>query len=467
MSDKYRFEELDRETRDYLLLVREREGKGLPGIYVGKSDSLPVVGIVLGFVVLLATVLMTVPPTDPPAKEAMLQTAGVLLGGWMIIAAFRVWASGKSGRYAGQFVYADPDCLYEASGSGIEVTELCELRDAKAVQNFNEGKYQNTSITLTLGRDRKRIQVNSEERGRRLTVYLNAVAYMRDGGEDGKDESLRKLSPEAMGAVARQVAATGEFPTNPSRVETESPVRVPQPRRDGRASSGVLGMALIVLIGAGLFLGFLAMNYPFRDEAVFARIKDLPDKEQPPALRFYLDNEKFTAHRDEAKQLLAARYEAGVAANINGADPDLKRGLAEIVRGLKDKPTGVLSFRAIEEVAPKLMEVGTASRQKAVAEKLADKWGSTIGDELVVFAALEDGELPANIDLRWKFNERADADYTIVFRTSPDAEPLVSKSGTIPSQPDANRTTESLAEQILSMTVGMTKIRPVPPPEDF
>src|SRR5262245_13698590 len=212
MSTTFHFEELNHETRDYLQAARERQGKGMPGIYCAKSNNLPLIGVLAGFGIIILTVLVTMPPTLPPTKEACLQTAGFLLGGWMIVAAMRVWMSGKTGKYGGHFVYADPDNLYVGKGGVIEITDLVELRDAKAVQNFNEGKYTGTDITVRVGKQRTTVQVKDEERGRRLTVFLNAVCYMRDGGEDGKDEELRKLTSEAMGVIAKEVAKTGEFP---------------------------------------------------------------------------------------------------------------------------------------------------------------------------------------------------------------------------------------------------------------
>jgi hypothetical protein len=467
MTEHYRFEEFDRDTRDYLLLARDQQGRGVPGIYLGMSDWLPAVGLVLGFVVLIVTVTITVPPTDPPIKEALLQTAGLLFGGWLILAALRVWSASRSDRYAGRFDYADPDYLYRARGSAVTVIDLGDLREAKAVQNFSDGRYQSTSINLKLGRERKSVTVYGEERGRRLAMYLTAVAYMRDGGESGKDEALRTLPPEAMGAVARKVALTGEFPADPARADEGFGVRVPRPRREGRPSTGLFGLVLIGLIGTALFLGLVTVNHPFRDEAVFARIKALPPNEQPPLLRLYLDHDKFTAHREEAKQLLDLRYEDGIRANINGSDADMKRGLAEVVLALKDKPTAALSLRAVEEVPPKLLEASRSARQKAAGEKLADKWGVTIGDELVVFAMLEDPDLPANIELRWKFTDAGEIGYTITFRKSPDEEPLATGAGIVPAGTDANRTLDAMCNQILAQSVGPTKIRPTVPPEDF
>jgi hypothetical protein len=465
MSEKYRFEELDRETRDYLLFVRDEKGRGAPGLFVGQTDAGPVVAIVLGFAVLIATVIVTFPPTDPPMKEAMLQTAGFLAGGWLVLAAFRIWTASKAGRYAGHFVYADPETLYQAGGAEVEVTDLADVHEAKAVQNFKDGKYQSTNITLRMGDGRKTFTVSQEEGGRRLNVFLNAVAYLRAGGENGQEEALRKLPPETMGAVARIVAKTGEFPSDPARVETDEAVRVPRPRREGRPSSGLLGIAAVGLAGVALFFAFLAMDYPFRDAAVFARIQELPPKDQPPALRMYLQHEKFTAHRDEAQKMLANLYDLSVRGTIQGNDPDMKRGLTEVVLALKDKPTAAVSLRAVQDPGPGGADPQAATRAQAVGTRLADKWSSTIGDELVAFVTLEEADVPANIELRWHATEAGEIEYTMTFRRSPDEEPVVVKTETIPKP--AIDPTEALISQVLGRTVGLTRERPPVPIEDF
>src|SRR5262245_59009740 len=379
MSENYLFEELDGETREYLLLARDKKGEGLPGIYSGETTYLPLVGLIVGLAVMITTLILTFPPTEQPTREAMLQTAGLMLGGWMVVAAIRVWVSGKSGKYAGHFVYTDADYLYEANGSVVEITDLCDLREARAVQNLNEGNYQNTAITLKVGKERKTCQVPDEERGRRMTVFLNAGSYMRDGGEDGRDEELRKLSPEVMGSVAKQVARTGEFPSRLIADDLEVS-RVPRPKREGRRSSGVLAIAVLLIVGALVFVAFRAINTPLRDEAVFARIKGLTAKDQPPALRLYLANTDFKAHRAEAQQMLDAYYDRAVQNFVQGTDPDMQKGFAVVVLALKAKPQPVVSLITSEDRAPPGQEAASQSREDSVRKSLADKWGSTIGD---------------------------------------------------------------------------------------
>jgi hypothetical protein len=470
MSEKYQLEELDSETRDYLLFARDNKGKGAPGMFAGKSFYLPAIGLAVGFVIMIVTVFLTFPPTEHPVREAMLQTAGFLVGGWMIVAALRVWAGSKMGGYAGHFVYADPENLYEAKGSTVEITDLYDLRDAKAIQNFNDGKYQNTDINLKIGKLRHSVQVSDEERGRRMAVFLNTVAYMRDGGEDGNDDELRKLSPESMGAVAKQVAKTGEFPRRLSDAEDAEMVRVPQPKREGRKSIGLIGILGTLIVGAVLFLGFRAINTPLRDHAIFNKIQAIPGKDQAPALRLYLANPSFTRHREEAKNLLAGHYERGVNANVLGTDPEMKKAMGDVILALKDMPAPVISFITAEEQSPEGPGTPGTTREAEIQRKLADKWGATIGDELVVFVAPSDPDKPEQmdkslrgmIDLRWRYLPEG-LEYTLEFRKAPDEKPFFSRTGRQPHNAGADATAHTMADRILEMTVGATKLRPMVP----
>ena len=472
MPQTYQFEQLDAETRDYLTLVRDRDGKGAPGVFCARQNYLPVVGLFVGFALVIVTLLVTFPPTGHPAKEALLQTAGFLLGVWMIFAAFRVWLAGKSGRYAGHWVYADPETLYEASGSAVRVTDLTDLREAKAIQNFNEGNYQNTSITLNLRQDRKTFEVKDEERGRRMTVYLNAVAYMRDGGEDGREERLRTLSPEQMGAMAKEVAKTGQIPKAVPDAGNEFP-RIPRPRNDGRASTGLLGILFWGLVGVGMFFGFRAVNAPYRDTVVFDRIAQLPARERPPALRLYLANEEFKANRDKAQEMLSKAYDESVQANVKGTDKELAGAFGDLILSLKTREPVVSLITAEERPAGK-DDPNAGMRETALRNALADKLGSTVGDELVVFAAptkeasnAVDTGLKGMIDVRWQFTDPGAVDYTIQFRKTPDDEPYLSKTFRVKVAGDATAFANALSINILRGTVGEVRPRPVVINQDF
>ena len=88
------------------------------------------------------------PEFDDTLKEAMLQTAGFMLGGWLVVAAVRVWMSGKSGKYAGHFTYADPETLYQASGANVAVTTLADLR-IRLEQHYQDNRAYGPAAATT------------------------------------------------------------------------------------------------------------------------------------------------------------------------------------------------------------------------------------------------------------------------------------------------------------------------------
>ena len=225
---------------------------------------------------------------------------------------------GQDSRYAGHFIYADTETLWECKGTTVSTTDLSDLQEARGVQNYNEGSYQNTAITINLAKHRHKLTVNGEERGRQLIVFLNMVVWMRTGGDEGSSE-LKKLPPAIMGAVAAEVARTGEFPT---RFDSESldvdVTDVLIPKLQGSASFGMVNYLIILAVAAASVLIFRELNVGWRDDQIWDNIKDIrPSREmvKPVLLRMYLRDPRNTNHRAEAKTMLVDLYKANIAAN--------------------------------------------------------------------------------------------------------------------------------------------------------
>src|SRR5437660_1226918 len=164
MATTFLLQELDDHTRDYLLSIKENEGRGAPGIFVPISNSRPAVSCCFG--VLIIGIMMPVTLYSSmiladPGGVALLQTAVLLLGGWLLFYGMRVNLGKKSSKVAGYWAYADPLFLYEATGEQVKVTPVEDVIEAQFTHNYNNGAYQNSIVRILLaGKNVVSLQVN-------------------------------------------------------------------------------------------------------------------------------------------------------------------------------------------------------------------------------------------------------------------------------------------------------------------
>ncbi len=364
MSKTFLFEELDDATREYLTAVRDNEGVGAPGVFAATSDSLPGCGCIAGPIALVATFLLTIPTWtgiifQDPVRVAVLQTAGFMVGGWLFLAKFRAMGGRKN---AGTWVYVDPLFLYEAFREQVTVTAIDEVADARYTHNYDSnGNYQNSVVVILLGgRKSAAVTLAHEARAEQMVTFLNYVAWAR--GPDGGERA--DLGAADLGGLAKYVVRNGDEPKdaqesiNLNLVELDI-TEVPEgPTREGRAIPAFLPYLFIF---AGCFLCFCVMafliNPVVRDEAIFERVTKDPQREQPGALRAYLIDPRNTMHRKEVLDRLPRFYvdpvkhiESNIAAKT--ADPQLGRGMCEILRLLGTAEQPVVSLRVTETLSP-------------------------------------------------------------------------------------------------------------------
>ena len=362
MAKKYQLEQLDDATQDYLRAVRDRQGVGMPGLFAPRSFYLPIIGLISGIVVIIGVLILTLPPLElTPMKAALLQTAGLLLGGWMIVAAVRVWASAGSRRYLGHFVYADALTLYDVAGSTVTVVDLLGLHSANGVDNFNEGRYQSTSIELYLEKGQKNLSLNNQEYARRLIVFLNGLAFIRSQGTG----ELQNQSPAALSEMARRLAdgerTGGEY--RAGQVESEF-ATLPVPQKTGRPSSGLIAYSVILALTVLGVIVLQAINGPLRDDAMFELVmyEEPGFPVRPPALRFYLLHyppRDPGRHTNQVLNRLARLYEDPPAPHLQGVLPRLRTfpgrdetlgpAFVELASTLKTAVEPVISIRVKEE----------------------------------------------------------------------------------------------------------------------
>jgi hypothetical protein len=383
MSQTFNFEELDQATHDYLVAVRDAEGGGTPGVFVPSSDSLPGCGCIVGPIVIGTTLALTLTDwvdviQNEPRGVALLQTAGLLLGGWLLAAGFR--GSKGSDKVAGCWAYADPLYLYEAFREQVTVTAIDDVVEAQFTHNYNNGSYQNSVVTIRLsGTGVKTLTVSGEAPAERMVVYLNYLAWAR-GGEGG---DRANLPPATLGGLAKFVAKNDREPLdnenniNLSEIDLDVTEVPEEPIRDRTAAPSFLPYVVMLVAAAVCWCLFaFVVNPPLRDDVVY---NILSKPAMPLSLRKYLLDERNTKHRTAALQRLEGFYSRAITECRNQKqNPALGEGMAKTFEALSTAVSPVVTLRVTERAAPDALKEGRGARENDLRTQFADGISQTL-----------------------------------------------------------------------------------------
>lgn len=380
MSQTFVFEELDETTRSYLTAVRDAQGAGAPGVFAPTKSSMAGCGCIAGPIIIALTLALTLTNWigvvyDDPIRVALLQTAGLLVGGWLLIAGIRSSGMKGNNRIAGHWVYLDSLHLYQAYREQVKITKIDDAVEANFTHNYNNGAYQNSVVNILFsGNASTSVALNNEQRAEQMVVYLNYLAWAR-GPEGGERASL---PPTSLGGLAKYVAKNDAEPKdaedniNLNLVELDITEVPEEPVREGRAMPSFLPYIAILAAGAGIFYVMaFKVNPMVRDDALYEAVCKVtqPPSIEPRFLRVYLIDPRNTRHRTEVQQKLASFYDDAIQRipqQGQGADANLRNGMVEILRSLKDADQPIVSLKVSEE-APK---AGAEERVKKLREDL-------------------------------------------------------------------------------------------------
>jgi hypothetical protein len=446
MATTFVFPELDTATREYLLEVRNREGRGTPGVFAPVKNAWPTVGCCLGPVIIGLTLAVTLSSGiifDDPGGVALLQTAGILVGGWMVLAAFRVWARRRSRRVAGHWVYVDPLHLFEARGEQVKVTRIDDAVEAQFTHNYSNNAYQNSVVRVLLpGNAVAAVTLNHEQRAEQMVTYLNYLAWAR--GPEGGERAT--LSPAVLGGLAKYVAKNDNEPldhdgnVNLNLVELDIGEVPEQPAREGRALPNILPYVVLALAGVASFVVMREVNTQFRDDRIFETVTTEPV--EPRYLRAYLVDPRNTRHRDQVFALMPRFYDPAVShVKASGADPNLRDGMAQVLESLKKADQPVVSIRVKETASPDGQGGGASDRENRLRSGIAEKtneafaaqpWGVPVmappgvmftepppplGHQLIAYVEAPEGENP-HFDISYAFEKDKRGNYTVAYKVA-------------------------------------------------
>lgn len=409
------YEELDDPTREYLRTVRTAIGRWMPGIYFGRSNPWPIFALGCGPVVAFGFVVMGFASIKDAWATAMLQTAGVFLGGWMVLYAFRRFFAKSSPKFAGFYTYFDPHAAYQAKGEQVTVTDVTHVNAVTAVRGKGSA-----AVRFEDGAGFALVPGLSPPQAGLIEEYYAAMETVQN--REGAD----RLSDAALGGAAREMALTGNLPRDFSQMTLEVEDVPAEPQKARSARPRLLWYLFLLACAGGTFAVFSAVNQPIRDEASFATAKTA---NTPTAYRGYLLDDRNTAHRAEAEKALATLYDAPIdRVRTNAvADPTLKEGVAQLLDSLRTPTPPVVSIRVSNAAtnAPPLAEFEI----KNLHEQIGDSLAQTLGTDHVRFLVFNPapGENP-HLDVVATVGPGRQVTCEVAIRLKPDGDPVAKKT---------------------------------------
>lgn len=473
MPQTYNFAELDRETHEYLLEVRDKQGKGMPGVFAAIANSWPVLGCICGPILIVVTLIGTLTDVagvvlDEPNRVAFLQTAGIVLGGWMIAAAFRSWFGKRSASALGHWVYVDALHLYHVRGSQVAIGAVHDIKRAAYTHRYNNDTYQKTDVEIRFPeKDVSKFSITGEEKAERFVAFVNYMVFVY-GPDGGKREDL---PPDQLGMLARHVAKNDDEPLdengNPdmSRVSGDYEGVVPEgPERARRSPPHLLPYLITFVCAVLCYFIMREVDVPRRDDAIFEAVSQSPV--EPRYLRAYLIDPRNTNHRDDAHKQLATFYDP-VEVRLRGVAPktELRTGFADLIHSLREADQPIVSIRVTETKSP-AGAGGGEERAKNLREEFPKRIASAltpisrsiiipagmtitpppppVGEQLLAFVEAPTDAAGAHFDIAYWFEPQANNRYEIQcrmeMRVKIEEKPVASYSFAVNNSYAANQT---------------------------
>jgi hypothetical protein len=393
------YSQLDSASKSYLRSVRQAGGRGMPGVFQATPDSRALLAFVLGLVILPLFLWLGYGTNKAAWAMALLQTAGVMLGGWLMLYAVRRWVAGMD-NYAGKFVYFDPEHVFVGQGEELKYARLDE--DTEAVPDGD------TAVKLRTEAGTFSVPVPSRVIANFVADYYDALGHLREGASENW---WRNVTAAELGAMARFMVVNERVPGGTDEIALNVG-DLPEEVRPARGKpSGLLRYLLILAIGGFVYTGFLFTNKPLHDAAAFGGV----NQTSPAELRHYLADPNTEARHDEAKQKLKDLY--AVKHKELAARPALEAELRDAFLGLFDTLDGPEPPAVSIHVAEATGDPTGTTWANSLRTRLADGIGTEVGKEYILFVEKpkEEGKW-AMFDLRYSVLPSGQLTWTLDFR---------------------------------------------------
>ena len=419
MLESFDYAQLNPEAKQYLADVRRINGRGAPGIFQAVSDKRPYWALGVGICVLPLFLWIGYTSTKAPWATALLQTAGILLGGWLIWFGVRRWFVNTE-NFGGYFYYFDADHAFIGDGERLSLARIPP--DAEVVPKGP------LAVRVSTEMDEFQVRVPNRPFADQVADYYHALAWVRDR-EDGP---FSDLDIDEAGAVAKYMAEENQAPPNVTEADLRIDSTTDLIRPKGNPKSGVMNLLIWFGIAAAAYAVFMSTNGIFQDNMAFANARDNVGKNSQDkvtggqGLRDYLLNERNTRNREEAKQLLAKLYDPPIAA-VKGnpdSDPQLRDGMIALLESLRSPETPAVSISVTDTNS------AGSSYERGLRSRFADGLATAIGKDLIVFGEAPTDK-PALLKVAYETDGGGKLTWTVEIRVKPDDTTVYKSSGVV------------------------------------
>ena len=433
---------------------------------------------------------------------------GLLLGGWLIVAFFRFRGTKGSTRTAGHWVYMDALHLYVAHRERVTVIPLEHAANAKFKHNFNNGKYQNSTVTIWMsGRTSTSFAVNDELRAEavRDVRQLRGLGAGRRGGRDRRafaghagrgrcatwrDTTFNRKTPKGSSTWIYWMSRSRTFLKSQSAKDAAAPSILPY---------------VAMLVAVILLFPFMAfvVNPPVRDDAIFAAVTHDPQRTEP---RFLRPISSTSATRSIARRSSSSSPDITTRSSITSAptpqQPELKNGMLALLESLREEPDQPIVSLRVTERSPDTLSKGAPARVKKLREGIVGGDGllgangngildvfarvsppiqpppdvvftekpPPIGHQLIDFVQPPEDAQHAHIHIIYEFKDQPDNTYrlavTVEIRKKVDGDPIAAHTEELPGlysgEEASTNAITGLRDLVVQWMVGQNKNANVP-----
>ena len=307
-SNTFIFEELDQQSKDYLLAIGKNKGIGFPGVYASKLNY-GILCILFGILSLpIHIFISSIDQFAEPLALAMLQTALFMVTLWVQVRAFRLFGFIRTKNH---FVFVDAKYYWDCNNYSARVVNIENIKSFEC--NYND-YYKTYEFKMDCDHGFVKITLSDEEPASKLYSLLSYKSEKTKKPTEGDfTESKWKWLYDFTFCIPdkkylKPVDGADGFVLDENFNDLSSK-SIPDPFKAGKEKVRIGWISAFIILVVFVFVAFFKWDNLNRDDLIWEGIQSINTDEKVYWLRIYLRDTRNTRHRDVAVKQLGLKYE--------------------------------------------------------------------------------------------------------------------------------------------------------------